>query len=436
MAGRQLKLGAIPTGAGGPDSPNRWLDPDIPPGASADVAWYVEFAQMAEAALFDWIFLFDSQYITDRSPPHYLNRLEPFTLLSALAMVTKHIGLAGTFSTSYNEPFNLARRLASLDVISGGRAGWNVVTTGDAGTASNFSRDEHFDYETRYRRAHEFIAVAKGLWGSYEADAFVHDRASGVFFDKSKLHALNHKGEFFSVRGPLNLQRCPQGEPVLFQAGDSEPGRNLGAAVADAIFTQGGTLEESQAFYRDIKQRVARAGRDPDSVLIMPSFVGYIGDTDDEALRIKQYYRGIDQSLDQRLTQMGRTFGGHDFRGYDLDAPFPAEALADATTAYYTRAQTFARIAAERGLSLRETLEVAAGNDGPGPFIGTARKVADSITDWFEARAFDGLNVYVEHPSQFRRLIDEVLPILRARGVVRTAYDATTLRGNLGLPSR
>ncbi|HEY0000837.1 MAG TPA: NtaA/DmoA family FMN-dependent monooxygenase, partial [Actinoplanes sp.] len=230
MPARTLKLGAVLIGVGGPGQHNTWLSPEIPGDASVDIRWYIARAQQAEAAKFDLVFIVDSQFITADSPNHYLSRLEPLTLLSAVAVHTSHIGLVGTITTSYNEPFNVARRLASLDHISGGRAGWNVVTSGDAGTAGNYSRDEHFDYPTRYGRAREHIEVARGLWDSYEADAFPRDKDRGVFLDREKQHALNHKGTYFSVVGPLNLERTPQGQPVIFQAGDSAEGRDLGAA--------------------------------------------------------------------------------------------------------------------------------------------------------------------------------------------------------------
>jgi FMN-dependent oxidoreductase (nitrilotriacetate monooxygenase family) len=250
MTKRQLKLGVILTGVGGPGESNRWLDTDIPTDASVNVDWFIDVARQAEAAKFDLVFIVDSQFITKDSPPHYLNRLEPLTLLSALAVSTRHIGLVGTLTTSYNDPFNIASRLASLDLISKGRAGWNVVTSGDSGTAGNYGKDEHYDYDTRYGRAEEYLEVVKGLWRSYEEDAFVRDRESGIFLNPEKLHALNHKGKYFSVTGPLNIQRSPQGEPVIFQAGDSDHGRNLGAKTADAIFTHAPSLEQGQAFYK------------------------------------------------------------------------------------------------------------------------------------------------------------------------------------------
>lgn len=432
MTKRQLKLGLIPTGVGGPGDSNRWLDPDIPVDASVSIDWYIDVVRKAEAARFDLVFIVDSQFITKDSPPHYLNRLEPLTLLSALAVATSRIGLVGTLTTSYNDPFNIARRLASLDLISKGRAGWNVVTSGDAGTAGNYGKDEHYDYETRYGRATEYLDVVRGLWRSYEDDALPRDRGTGVFLDETKLHALNHRGRFFSVVGPLNIQRSPQGEPVIFQAGDSDQGRDLGATIADAIFTHAASIEQGQAFYRDIKSRAARLGRDPDKIVIMPGFTVYIGDTDDEARAIERSLRAQDQSFDQALGEFGRSFGWHDFRRYDLDAAFPVEALEFAKKSFYTNAKRVTDLAVARGFTLRETVEHVRASR-VSPFAGTADTVANEIIRWFEGRALDGLSVHLGHPSQFDRFTREVVPILQDRGVFRRDYEHSTLRGHLGL---
>jgi FMN-dependent oxidoreductase (nitrilotriacetate monooxygenase family) len=432
MAQRQLKLGLVPTGVGGPGDSNRWLDTDIPVDASVSIDWYIDVVRQAEAAKFDLVFIVDSQFITAHSPPHYLNRLEPLTLLSALAVATSRIGLVGTLTTSYNDPFNLARRFASLDLISKGRAGWNVVTSGDAGTAGNFSLPEHFDYDTRYRRAVEFLDVARGLWSSWEEGALVRDRATGQFLDADKLHRLDHDGEFFQVVGPLNLQRSPQGEPVIFQAGDSDQGRDLGATIADAIFTHAATIEQGQAFYADLKGRAVRQGRDPDQIVILPGFSVYVGDSDADAQAIQQHYRNVDQSFDQALAEFGRPFGWHDFRQYDPDAPFPVEALEHAKSSFYTQAKKVTDLAVEQGLTLRQAVErVRAGRGSP--FVGSAETVANEIQRWFEGRALDGLNVHLGHPAQFKRFVQEVVPILQARGLFRTEYETDTLRGNLGL---
>jgi FMN-dependent oxidoreductase (nitrilotriacetate monooxygenase family) len=432
MTKRQLKLGLVPTGVGGPGEYNRWLDPEIPVDASVDIDWYIDIARQAEAAKFDLVFIVDSQFITPDSPPHYLNRLEPLTLLSALAVTTKHIGLIGTATTSYNDPYNLARRLASLDLISHGRAGWNVVTSGDAGTARNYGKDEHYDYDTRYGRAHEYLDVARGLWRSYEDGALVRDRSTGEFLDPAKLHALNHKGRFFSVEGPLNIQRSPQGEPVIFQAGDSDQGRDLGAAIADGIFTHARSIEQGQAFYTDLKGRAARLGRDPDQIVILPGFTVYVGDNDLDGREIERHYRLQDHSFDQSLAEFGRAFGWHDFRQYDLDAPFPAGALEYAKNSFFTQAKKITELAAERGFSLRQAVDHAR-TIRTSPFVGSAETVANEIARWFEGRALDGLNVHAGHPSQFRRFTQEVVPILQERGLFRTEYEADTLRGNLGI---
>jgi FMN-dependent oxidoreductase (nitrilotriacetate monooxygenase family) len=433
MPSRQLKLGLVTTGVGGPGEYNRWLDPDIPGDASVDIDWYIRVVRQAEAAKFDLVFIVDSQFITPDSPPHYLNRLEPLTLLSALAVATTHIGLVGTLTTSYNAPFNLARRLASLDLISRGRAGWNVVTSGDAGTAGNYGLEDHYDYATRYGRADEFIEVARGLWRSYEDGAFPRDRASGQFLDPARLHPLNHQGRYFSVTGPLNIERSPQGEPVLFQAGDSDPGRQLGARHADAIFTHAQTIEQGQAFYADIHRRAAALGRDPEQIVIMPGFSVVVGDTDADARERERYWRDHDHSFDQALGSLGRAFGWHDFRQYDLDAPFPAAALEHARRSFFTQAKQVTDRAVAQGLTLRQVVEQSRSGRGS-PFVGSAETVAAEIARWFEGRALDGLNVHAGHPSQFDRFTGEVVPLLQERGLFRRDYTATTLRGHLGLP--
>jgi len=432
MTKRTLKLGLVPTGVGGPGHGNRWLDPQIPGDASVDIDWYIDVVRQAEAAKFDFVFIVDSQFITADSPPHYLNRLEPLTLLSALAVATKNIGLVGTLTTSFNSPFNLARRLASLDLISRGRAGWNVVTSGDAGAAGNFGLDEHYDYDTRYSRAHEYLEVVRGLWKSYEDDAFPRDRAAGVFLDREKLHPLNHKGDYFSVTGPLNIQRSPQGEPVIFQAGDSEHGRDLGAQTADAIFTHSSRIEDAQAFYQDIARRAEKFGR-KDDVLILPGISIFVGDTDEQAREIEREHNRLDNNFDLSLAEFGRSFGWHDFRQYDLDAPFPVQALEHARRSFFTQANRITQLAKEKGLTLRQTVETVS-LARKSPFVGTAETVANEIIRWFEGRALDGINLMLGHPEQFARFTREVVPILQQRGVYRSDYEDSTLRGHLGLP--
>ncbi len=431
MQTRQLKLGAAPHGVGGPGQQNVWLSPEIPGDASVNIDWYIDVAKQYEAAKLDFIFIVDSQFITPHSPPHYLNRLEPLTLLSALAVNTEHLGLVGTLTTSYNSPFNLARRLGSLDLISGGRAGWNVVTSGDAGTAGNYSRDEHFDYPTRYGRALESVRVAQGLWDSYEDDAFPRDHETGVFFDPDKQHALNHSGEFFQVVGPLNLERSRQGQPVIFQAGDSEDGRSLGANIADGVFTIAKSLENNSAFYREMKARAAAAGRDPDQILIMPGLRVRVRDSDEQA-RAEDAAEIAAKDFDKTLAEFGRPFAWHDFSVYDFDAPFPQQALRDAQKGFRTQAEQIAATAKAEGLTLRQTV-LRFQRYGLSPFSGSAETVADTMQEWFEHGAADGFILMTNLPSEFQRFAEEVLPILRRRGLFRDRYQSSTLRGNLGL---
>lgn len=428
---RQIKLGVVLTGAGGPGGHNVWRDPDIPGDASVDVDWYIEMSRLAEAAKFDLVFIVDSQFITADSPPHYLSRLEPFTLLSALAVTTSRIGLVGTATTSFNSPFNLARRFASLDLISRGRAGWNVVTSGDAGAAGNFGLDEHYDYATRYGRAVEHVGVVQALWDSYEDDAFVRDRASGRFLDATKLHALHHRGEHFSVTGPLNIERSRQGQPVIFQAGDSEQGRDLGAAIGEGIFTHAASLEAGQAFYADLKGRAAARGRHADELVILLGQRVLVGDTDEDARAIEAELHAGDHSFEQALAELGRPFAWHDFRQYDLEAPFP-DVLHHAERGFRTQAERIVGLATAGGLTLRQTVQQLSVLR-PGPFVGSAATVADALQRWFDGRACDGFNIHVDHPWQFRRFVEEVVPILQERGVYRREYEADTLRGNLGL---
>ncbi|AMM22062.1 monooxygenase [Frondihabitans sp. PAMC 28766] len=433
MTERSLHLGVILTGAGGPGRPKTWLYDDLPLDSSVNVDWYIEQARVAEEGKFDLVFIVDSQFITPNSPPHYLNRLEPFTLLSALAVTTKNIGLVGTATTSYNDPFNLARRFASLDLISRGRAGWNVVTTGDSGTSGNYGRDEHYDYDTRYGRAHEAIEVIQGLWDSYEDDAFPRDRETGAFFDPSKQHTLDHQGTYFpKIVGPLNIERSAQGQPVIFQGGDSDQGRDLGAQLGEGIFTHGESFEKTKAFRDDMRRRAAEAGRRCDDLLIQPGVRFFIGDTDDEARALEQRANDMNWDFDRARAEFGRAFGWYDFSGYDTEAPFP-DVREIATLAWKTRADEITDTALAEGLTLRQTVERFSAPKR-GHFVGTPEHVADLIEEWFTGGAVDGFNIYLEQPSQFRRFVDDVVPLLQQRGIFRTEYESSTLRGNLGLP--
>ena len=427
MSNRQLRLGAILQGVG--MTQDGWKQAGVPSNASINIDWYKDGARRAEAAKFDFIFIVDSPYITPDSAPHFLNRLEPLTLLSAVAGVTSRIGLVATLTTSYNEPFNVARAFASLDLISDGRAGWNVVTTGLEGAAGNYGREEHFPHAVRYRRAKEHLSVVRALWDSYEDDAFSRDKTSANFLDRSKQHALNHRGEFFSVAGPLNISRSRQGHPVIFQAGGSEDGRELAATSADAIFTGQETFEEAQAFYRDIKTRAAAAGRNADDILIFPGISVTIAGSDEHAQAI-QAARNGNLDLKKALAQLGRPFNYHDFTQYPLDEPFPD--LGDlGANGYRSHAERIKRIAREERLTVRQAAIRFATRHSP--FVGSPTTVANELERWFVEGAADGFNIGVGEPNELEKFSNEVVPLLQARGLFRREYEADTLRGNLGL---
>ncbi|MEJ8304744.1 LLM class flavin-dependent oxidoreductase [Saccharibacillus sacchari] len=425
---RSLKFGAIIHGVGG--SVTGWRHPEVLSDASVNFDFYKRQAQTAEEGKFDLVFIADGLYINEKSIPHFLNRFEPLTILSALAAVTSKIGLVGTLSTSYSEPFTVARQFASLDKISGGRAGWNVVTSPLEGTARNHNIRSHPAHADRYKIAEEHLDVVRGLWDSWEDDAFVRDKESGVFFDPEKLHRLDHKGEHFSVEGPLNIDRSPQGQPVVFQAGSSEDGKSLAARSADAVFTGHERLEDAQAFYKDVKDRAVANGRQPQDVAILPGINPIVGRTREEA---EARYEEIASlvTIEKALEYLGRFFDHHDFSQYPLDEAFPD--LGDlGSNAFKSGTDKIKRDAKEQGLTLRQ---VALRSATPKTtFIGTAEDVADRIQEWFESEGADGFIIHTDIPSGLRNFVDQVVPILQERGLYRLDYEADTLRGNLGVP--
>jgi FMN-dependent oxidoreductase (nitrilotriacetate monooxygenase family) len=427
---KQLKLGAIIHGVGG--NMSSWKHPDAIVDARVNFKYYKEQAQKAEAGKFDLLFIADGLFINEKSIPHFLNRFEPITILSALASVTSKIGLVGTLSTSYSEPFTVSRQFSSLDHISDGRAGWNVVTSPLEGSALNYNKklEEHPDHPKRYRIASEYLQVSKGLWDSWEDDAFTRDKTSGVFFDPDKLHRLDHKGEFFSVQGPLNIGRSKQGRPVIFQAGSSEDGKNLAAKEADAIFTGQPTVEDAKRFYEDVKGRAVGFGRNPDEIVVMPGIGPIIGVTEEEAERKYQDVANL-VTIGEALAYLGRFFEHHDFTQYDLDAPFPD--LGElGKNSFQSTTDRIKQNAQEEGLTLRQ---VALQSATPRPlFIGTPTQVADRIQEWYESGAADGFIVGSGVPNGLSDFVDLVIPILQERGIYRTEYESDTLRGNLGLP--
>lgn len=427
MTKRQLKLGANLNGVG--NSISFWRHPDIPVNASVSLDFYKKQALKAEEGKFDLLFIADGLFINEKSNPHFLNRFEPLTLLTALAGVTSNIGLVATLSTSYSEPFTVARQFASLDHISGGRAGWNVVTSPLEGSALNFGKGEHPNHALRYEIAEEHLDVVRGLWDSWEDDAFIGDKENGVFFDPAKLHTLNHKGTHFSVQGPLNVARSRQGQPVIFQAGSSESGKDLAARSADAIYTAHETLEEAREFYADVKKRAVALGRKAEDILIFPGIGPIVGKTEEEAEQKYQEIVGL-VTIDQALNYLGRYFEHFDFSQFPLDEPFPE--IGDlGSNSFRSTTDKIKQQAKEEGLTLRQVALLA--STPRTSFIGTPEKVADLIQDWFESEAADGFNIRTVVPGGLEDFIDLVVPVLQERGLFRTEYEHETLRGNLGL---
>ncbi|UZW57723.1 LLM class flavin-dependent oxidoreductase [Sphingobium sp. JS3065] len=424
---RHIKLGFILHGVG--RTWNDWRHPDRDVNASTSLAFYQKQAAIAERGKFDFLFIADSLSVTEKSSPHYLNRFEPITILSALAATTSRIGLVATLTVSYSEPFNVARQFASLDHLSGGRAGWNIVTSWLGDTAANFSKTEHPPHSVRYRIAGEYLDVVQGLWDSWEEDAHVADKESGQFVDPERLHRLDHKGEFFQVRGPLNIKRTPQGQPVIFQAGASDDGRNFAAKRSEVIFTHAEDEEAGQASYADVKARARGFGRDPDQLFILPGIAPIVGETDEDA---EARYRELAalESIETGLGFLSRAFNDHDFRQYDLDAPFPDVEHIGFNSQQSGTQRILAHVRAGN-LTLRQAAERLA--TPRGAFVGSPETVADRLQQWFESGAADGFVIFEPLPGQLDLFVDKVIPVLQARGLFRTDYEGTTFREHLGL---
>jgi FMN-dependent oxidoreductase (nitrilotriacetate monooxygenase family) len=424
---RQLKLGFILHGVG--PGWGDWRHQDADPSASTNIDFYLRQARLAEQGKFDFLFVADSVHITEKSSPHYLNRFEPLTILSALATATSNIGLVGTLTVSYSEPYTAARQFASLDHISKGRAGWNVVTSWLSGSAENYGKPSHPPHEVRYRIAAEHLQTVQGLWDSWEDDALVRDKDSGQFFDPSKLHTLNHQGEFFSVRGPLNISRSPQGQPVIFQAGASEDGRNFSARYADAFFTEGSTIESSQAYYADIKKRATAFGRPAQQLNVLPALRAIVGATEEEAQQLYQQAVALVR-IEDALVALARSFNEHDLTQYPLDGPFPDIGHLGAES-NRSSSERIIRVAREENLTLRQAaLRYASPRQ---EFVGTGAQVADAIQNWFDNGAADGFILFESLPYQLDAFVKHVVPVLQERSLFRREYTSSTLRGNLGL---
>ena len=428
---RRLRLGAfmrpasIHTGA--------WRYPGAYPDANFNFEHLKSFAQTLERGRFDAFFMADHLAVLNMpiealKRSHTVTSFEPMTLLSALAVATQHIGLIATGSTTFDEPFHVARRFASLDHISGGRAGWNVVTTSNPDAALNFGLDEHMEHDERYRRAREFYDVVTGLWDSFADDAFVRDVEAGVYFDPERTHVLDHKGTYFQVRGPLNIARPVQGWPVIVQAGASEAGRQLAAETAEAVFAPAASLEDGQRLYADIKGRMAKIGRDPDALKMLPGVFVVVGETVEEA----QAKRARLDSLVHAESAIASlsVWLGHDVTGFDLDAPLPEVPQTNASQSGRERVLDLAR---RENLTVRQLAQRLGGYGGLA-FVGTPKTIADEMETWLFTRASDGFNVMFPYlPGGLDDFVDKVIPELQARGLFRRDYEGATLRENLGL---
>ncbi|MCF5222764.1 Xenobiotic compound monooxygenase, DszA family [Pseudomonas syringae pv. tagetis] len=429
---RQMKLGAFLMATG--HHVAAWRHPDVPADAGLDFKHYRHLAQVAEAAKFDTLFVADSVAAATGDIASRMARsdhFEPLTLLSALSAVTDHIGLIATATTTYNEPYHVARKFASLDHLSGGRAGWNLVTSDAAAEAQNFGRAEHVGHAERYSRAREFHQVVTGLWDSWTDDAFTRDKASGQYYDPANVHVLDHVGEHFSVKGPLNVARSPQGQPVVVQAGSSEVGRDLAAQTAEVVFTAQTSLASAQAFYADIKGRLSTYGRDADSLKVMPGVFIVVAET--EALA-KQKFESFQDLVEPQVgvALLGRMLGNFDLSGYPLDGPLPELPLTD--SGQRSRQKLLTELADQENLTLAQLGRRIAGGRGHYSLIGTPAQIADELQIWFEQGAADGFNVLVPHlPGGLEDVAQLLVPELQRRGLFRTEYEGTTLRENLGL---
>ena len=424
---RQMHLGVFVLGTGNHSA--GWRYPGaMTTGCSFPVM--LSIARIAERGKFDLFFISDSLAMDPGDHPSFVSRFEPTTLIGALSAVTTHIGLGATVSTSFGEPYHVARAFASLDHLSGGRAAWNVVTSSASAAALNFSRERHFEHDLRYEIANEFVDVVRGLWDCWDDDAIVADRASGTFLDASRVRALNHKGRFFSVQGPLNMQRCPQGHPVIIQAGGSPPGQELSARCADLVFSVvNGDPASAKAAYDSLKQRVIKHARPPEAVPILPGVMPIVGETDQAAreqlARLQSWL-----SSTNALTLVSSRLG-HDISGYPLDGPVPEFPQTDRGQAF---SKALFEMARREKMTLRDLYNITAAARGHWVICGTPKKIADTLEEWFTGGMADGFVVMPAYfPGAFDDFVDRVVPELQRRGLYRREYESTTLRGHLGL---
>jgi alkanesulfonate monooxygenase len=429
---RQLHLGAfmrpvsIHTGA--------WRYPGSCPDANFNFGDIKRFAQTLERAKFDAFFMADHLAVLNMpiealKRSHTVTSFEPFTLLSALAAVTERIGLVATGSTTFDEPYHIARRFASLDHISGGRAGWNIVTTSNPDAALNFGLDDHMEHDERYKRAREFYDVVTGLWDSFADDAFIRDVESGIYFDPAKMHVLGHKGQYLSVRGPLNIARPVQGWPVIVQAGASDAGKQLAAETAEAVFTAQNNLADGRRFYADVKGRMDKLGRNRDHLKILPGVLVVVGDTVDEA---RENRARVDSLVNYSNAIASLSIAlGHDASKFDPDKPLPDVPETNASKSGRERAIALGK---QENLTVRQLAQRLGGYGGLA-FVGTAKTIADAMEEWLVTEGSDGFNVMFPYlPQGLDDFAEKVVPELQRRGIFRKEYTGTTLRDHLGLP--
>lgn len=432
-----MKLGVLISDVG--VHPAAWLDPNSLLGGEISFPFYLKLARLAEAGKLDFFFVADT--LASRAGDMagvtrqcaYTGHFEPLTLMAALAAATQRIGLAATISSTYSEPYNAARMFASLDHISGGRAGWNVVTTAYGPAAANFGRTMQDDHALRYRRANEFVDVMNGLWDSWDDDAFIRDRASGIHFDPAKRHPLEHKGEFYSVKGPLNVPRPPQGRPVAISAGGSEPGKELAARTSEVVFSVDRDLPSARAYYKDLKGRMAKHGRAPHELAVMTALNPFVGETDEQAQEAFAELQGrIHPDVGRAILSVDLEV---DLRGLPVDEPIPdgmLPAKANATTSYFDMMR---QTMGEKTLTVRQLYEaVAASRGGMNAVVGSPKTIADRMEEWFCDGATDGFMVRISHlPDGLDKFVSLVVPELQRRGLFRKDYTGATLRDHLGL---
>lgn len=434
MTKKQMKLGLFLMGTGHHIA--SWRHPDAQADASENVDFFKEVAIKAEEGKLDMLFLSDGLSFNELSHPAEQIRFEPLSLLSVLSTVTKNIGLTATASTTYNEPFHIARKFSSLDHLSKGRAAWNIVTSYYEAEASNFTQEKHLDHSLRYDRADEFVEVVKGLWDSYDDDALVRNKETGEYIAQGKLHTLNHKGPYYAVRGPLNSSRPPQGHPVLVQAGSSESGTTLAAKQGDVIFTAQQTIDDAQAFYKKLKDKAVAAGRDREDIKIMPGVSVYVAETEELA---REKYEELQRLITPEIgLDFLADYLGVDLSNHDLDGPLPKDI--PPTNGNRSRQQLILELAERENLTIRELYLRIAGSRGHRIIFGSPAQIADQLIEWVEKEAADGFNLMPPYfPGGFTDFVDLVIPELQSRGVFRTEYEGNTLRENLGLkpvPSR